>query len=541
MGKTCKSMRKGASYARNLGFPALVAVSLAGNVQAQEIALETPAPRFINFETANMLPDGTWSLKIGSHQTVNSGGGTGNQVYFGAVDWAASDRLTFGLTAQVQEDALAKPILGVTPPTRFATLGASLKYGILQSESVNVAALASVEYFQFRTSLFGTDVSDTNHVVGSLQLPVSWNASPGLQVHLTPGVSFLPDTLNGIPYYGTVAFVGLGASYQASNRLQFFAGLNQPLSGGNTIESDRSISRKTVYTAGARYAFTPKVALEGYVTNAVGISPATGILTFWPEGNEPMFGLNVQYTPNARFPQTYRPQPIRPATTRDRLLQEDGFILSSASVMDAGHGKIYGSGGSDGNWAAGVSLSPDRDFQLDALIEQYALDGSVPGSLNPTPGEARYMVGGRIRVLDQSHGDPMSWTLRVLGGRDIEDFNVGAIYIASPMSFETSERLALNLNPAVAAFGNTEIFGLGAGVNYELLDGLQVIGEVTGVSQGNAPVWAAGLRHTMSNGLVSLDLSATNSIGRHGLGTLVAQDNVRYSLGVTIATKLFNR
>lgn len=530
---------------RGTGGAAAVALALAAlpmGAQAEDSALESGATRLVNFETANMLPAGTWSLQVGSHQTsFDVGGGTGSQLYYTAIDWAATDNLLIGFSTQVQDDALVEPILGMTPPTRFLSVGFSAKYRFYDSDTVDVAAQASVEALSFRTALFGTDVTGATNVVGSLHLPVTWQAGPALQLHFTPGVSFLPDDLNGIPYYGTVATVGAGATWQASERMQVFAALNMPVSGGNTIDTARNITDELVYTAGARYAFTPKVALEGYVTNALGISPATGIVTYYPDGDEMLYGIKLHYTPNARYDSTYRRQPLNPASARDLQLQNDGFILSSAGVVEPGAGRAAFSGGDQDHWSGALAFSPDRDFQLDAIAEDYSIDGSVPAALVPTPGKARWMLGGRIRVLDQSNGDPVSFSLRVLGGRDFEDQDVGALYVAAPITWEASDRLALTVQPAGGAFGNTEVIGLGLGANYEVSDGLQLIGEVTPVSDANGTVWAAGARYTAPSGMFSVDLSATNAIGRNGYGTLIAQDDTRYSLGVSLTTDIFKR
>ena len=78
-------------------------------------------------------------------------------------------------------------------------------------------------------------------------------------------------------------------------------------------------------------------------------------------------------------------------------------------------------------------------------------------------------------------------------------------------------------------------------MNYQLFDGLELIGEVTPTDGANGTVWAAGARYTSRNGRINIDLSATNSIGRHGYGTLIAQDSTRYALGVSVTTGIFSR
>ncbi|MEL7117131.1 MAG: hypothetical protein AAGP08_16370 [Pseudomonadota bacterium] len=533
-GRSASAMR---SLWLGVSTTALLALPLAAG---SDIPLEAPMARIGHFETANMLPRDTVSVQIGTHQTgFDTGGGTGNQTYYGALEWAADDNLTLGFGALVQEDSNNEPIAGITTAIRFVSAALTAKYQFIDRAAFDVAAVASVESLEFDTALFGTNVSGATNVIGSVHVPITYQASPRLQFHVTPGVSVFPDDLNGIAYYGTVASLGVGATWQASQRLQVYGTLNQPLSGGNTIDTNRDITEVLVYTFGGRYNFTPKVALEAYVTNGVGTTPATNILTFWPDGDEPLFGLKLHYTPAVDLPDSYRPGRAPTLTARDRQLQQDGFILSTASVLSPGDIRVTASGGTDDNYAAALAISPDRDFQIDALVEEHALDGSVPTTLDPTPGSARWALGGRIRVLDQNAGDPVSLSLRVLGGRDLDDIGNGALYAAVPVTYEVNDRLAVTGQLGLGAFGNAEIIAGGIGANFEVFEGLQLIGETSVVSEGSSPVWAAGARYTPDNGIYSVDLSATNSIARHGYGSLVAQDETRFAVGVSVSTSIF--
>ncbi len=507
-----------------------------------ETPLEAPLTRFANFETGNILPKDTWAIQAGSHQTdLNTGVGTGSQLYYGAADWALGHNLQLGFTTQVIEDPLIKPVLGTSPPTRFLTTGGSLKYRFVDRPNLQVSAQASVESLRFRTSRFGTGVANADNVIGSLHLPVSLRLGQQLQFHLTPGVSVFPETLNGIPFFGTVAHLGVGATWQPNNRLQAFAAVNAPFTGGNTFDATRAIIRVPVYTVGARYAFTPKVTLEGYVTNGVGISPATGILAFYPDGDTPMYGLRVTYTPGARLRDTYRPTPLAETSARAMQLQRDGFTVGSAGVLDPGYLRFAASGGSHDNYAVAGALGLDRDLQIEGIIEDFSNDGTLAWADDPTPNSARWMAGGRIRVLDQNNGDAFSLSGRVLGGRDIETLDVGVLYVAVPASYSVSDRVTLHAEPKFTAFGSIEIVGLGLGLNVELVDGLQALAEVTPVSGGRDLVWAVGGRYDLPGAGLSVDLSATNAIGRYGMGTMVAQDEPRFALSITKEFGIFAR
>lgn len=506
---------------------------MSAGLTSAQTPLESFSTNWINFETAETLPDGALSFQIGSHQTVGSGTGTGSQLYYTALQYGLTDNFQLGVVAQEIQDETEEPILGLKAPTNFRSWGVNAKYRFVNTERVQASAVLAIEELVYRTDVFGTYASDSENMIGSFYVPVTYTANPNLQFHLTPGVSVFPDELNGIPYYGTVASLGAGVTWRASDRLLAFGSVTAPLSGGNTIASDRSITKELVYTAGARYAFTPKVGIEGYVTNGLGSTPATSIVTFYPNGDHQLFGLRLVYTPGKSYPNTYRPTPLAPVSTRMAQLDQDGFTVGSAGVMAPGDVRLGFSGGSSGNGAFVAAIGFEQDFQIDGIVEDYSNDGSLTAVDDPTPDSARWMVGGRIRVMDQNNGSPFSWSMRVLGGRDFENKDVGVLYIAVPASYDVDDRLTLHVEPKFAAFGNTRIYGLGLGVNYEVLKGFQLIGEVTPVNDGRTPAWAVGARYDFAGGGWSADFSATNAIGRYGHGTMVSQDETRFALGLS--------
>ena len=518
---------------------ALSALAMATAAATAQTPLEEANTRWINFETAETLPEKQFSFTVGSHQTIGAQNGTGNQMYYGAVDYGVTDDLQLGFSVQDFRDPIG-PIAGMTEPTNLRSFGGNLKYRFVSGERLQASALVSLEYYSFETSIFGTDVSDTDNLIGSFHVPLTYTLNPDLQFHLTPGVSVFPDSLNGFDYYGTVASLGAGVSWRASNRLLTFASVTAPLSGGNTIASDQSIQKELVFTAGARYNFTPKVALEGYVTNGFGTTPATGIITFMPEGDEPLFGLRLVYTPGQKLAYTYRQTPLAPVSQRGVRLDQDGFTVGSGRVMAPGSMRLGVSGGSDGNQAIMAAIALENDFQIEGIIEDYSDDGSLTGADDPTPDANRYMVGGRIRVLDQDNGSPFSWSLRALGGRSFGDGLVGVVYLATPASYDVNDRLTVHAEPKFFAFGDERVGGLGLGVNYEVFEGLQVIGEVTPVTDGRTATWAVGARYDLPNGKWSVDASATNAIGRYGHGTMVAQDDTRFAVGLSTRFNVSN-
>ena len=131
---------------------------------------------------------------------------------------------------------------------------------------------------------------------------------------------------------------------------------------------------------------------------------------------------------------------------------------------------------------------------------------------------------------------PLSLSARLLFGRQLDPGvpGVGVFYLEGLAGYQASDRLAVNGGVKLAAFGNTEIAGLGIGANFELFEGMQLIAEAHAVGlDADTATWAAGVRYDPAGLPISVDLGASNAIGRHGIGTLVAQDETRYSLGVS--------
>ncbi len=525
---------------------ASLAIALLGgtSVLAQDAVgtpLETHGDRLFNFETGNLLPKGALKLWVGSHQTQPgiSTAGTGNQIYYGGGEWGVSDRFQLGATFQYFQDPPHSPILGSSPDSQFFTGSLQGKYQLYNDARWAIAAKGSVEYLSFESTLFGTDPGpNKSHLVGSFQLPITYKASDQLQFHFTPGISVFPSDINGNAYYGEVAYAGAGFSWKPNQRWLAYGSVNTPLSGGNTISSTQTITKKAVWNLGARYNVSPKAAVDLFVTNAWGVTPATSILTFFPDGNATMIGATVTYTPGqgAGYRPNYRGITSEPQSARNASLQLDGFSLASADTLSPGTVQISGFYGADDNAGGALIFSPDYDGQVEFVVETPANDGSVPAGIVPNF-NARYWIGTKLRLMDQNNGSRFSLSLHPMLGRDTSAGQTGVLYLGMPMSYKANDRATITANPKFAAWGSTELYALGLGLNYQVARGFEAIAEVTPVSDGLDMVWAAGLRYQVPNSTLHLDLHATNAISRYGIGTMVAQDNVKIAFG---ATMLFN-
>lgn len=494
--------------------------------------------RIGGFETAATHHRGTLKFHVGWIQSdPRKSAGTGNQLYFGGGSYALTDRLTFGFDAQTYEDPTIDPINGSNPNIKMNTVALWGKYALYQGERLSVSGLASLEsILHLRSPIWNGTSRNVN--MAALKAPVSYQVNDRFALHVTPSVTIMPDTVNGRQFYGsTIASLGLGATWKVGQRVSFAAAVDTPVSGANTIASDGSYKKVPVWTISGKYNVTPKAALEAFVTNGVGMTPATSILTHWPEGKEVLAGLQLIYTPGANRPESYRGVPA-PVTARQASLQSDGFTLGSADVAEPGQLRTSVWGGSDSAGGVALGFSPDRDGEVQVIFEQYSKNPSAPAALVPTT-SLRYMFGPKLRFMDQNNGDAFSLTARMLYGRQIDsNAGVGVFYLDGMASYKTG-RWALSASPKIAAFGNTEVAGLGLGVNYAVSDSLELVAEVTPVAlSASTATWAAGLRYNVGDSGFAVDAHATNAIGRYGIGSMVAQDDVRVAVTLSKAFDL---
>ncbi|MCW8843121.1 MAG: hypothetical protein OQK00_06870 [Rhodobacteraceae bacterium] len=547
-----KALKKAASGRSRFAMAAVLGLAASAGL-AQEgtqnttvrAPLETHPDRFFNFTTANLLPKGTLALWVGSHQTSpgRSSVGTANQFYQGGVQYALHPRVQVGIGHSEYHDPPIDPINGSTANIRFHTTSLEGKLGLFDTGRWKMAVEGSVEHFVFRSPIFGVPTGGSaSHIIGSLHLPVTYAASDALQIHLTPGVSVLPDTIGGNAFMGTVASLGAGFSYKPSLRWTTFGSVNMPLSGGNTITDTRAIEKKPVVTLGARYNISPKATLDLFLTNGAGISPATRIMTMYPNGDHPMIGATVTYTPGRGpgYRPNYRGLPAEPLNMRQRHLQRDGITLTSADTLTPGIFNARALYGNHGAYAGILQFSPDYDGQIDVSYERFANDGSVaPGTIPSFA--SNYTIGLKLRFMDQNNGSPFSLAAVAKLGRETSSSLNGTFFVAMPMMYKASPRLALMASPKAALWGSNEYFGFGLGANYELAPGFELMGEVTPVSDGQRVVWGAGVRYYPKNSTASVELSATNAIGSQGLGTMIGQSDVKVLLGVSMALDMRRR
>jgi hypothetical protein len=522
--------------------------------KSQLTPLQLPPIRLFNLETANQLPQGAFYTNAGVRIfPKGSSSGSGLQVFHGLFEAGVTQKLQIGGHFILFDDVLGKPINGLNTNLEILGLAPQVKYQILNREKFRLGLSGSVEYLKFTTDngtaiagLFkpagSPAVVTANTIAGTLQVPLTVDVAPRFQWHVTPGVAFFPGSVNnGSDFYGTFANIGTGFSWQALKRVSFFADVNVPLGPGkNAVNSDGSFYQQVVWSGGGRFLVSPAVGVDLYATNALGQTPATRLLSFIPGGSQTAVGINLVYTPDIiqGYPTSFRPRET-PYSDRDYQLMLDGITLTSADTLSKG-ALLFDIGTNTGSATdVKIAYGISDDAQIEFLGQAFSDGSSVTfrdsrGILRDQGNSLKLGAGVKVRFLDQAKGDPISMSVK---GEFADATNrkdgTGMLRAEAAFMYQVNPQVALTFNPQFAAFGPVTLAGAGLGLNADVYRGLQLIGEFTPSFKGDKSVWSAGLRYQHAKTGLGFDIYGSNGIGRHLVGSLVAEaDDTNFGVNV---------
>ncbi|AIE73225.1 hypothetical protein D082_06960 [Synechocystis sp. PCC 6714] len=509
-----------------------IPAEIADNPPEEQTKITTPLLRqplrLLNLPTANQLLQGEVLGTFGQTQTFG-GPGTGNQTYFIYADWGLTNDLQVGWSFMYNDDPTYNAVNGSFIEQLYQSTGPNLKYNIYSDENWGISVLGSIEQFQIYSGpgLFNNANSPTlsRTVAGTVQVPISYNLSEQFQVTFTPAVNIFSDSLNSIPFYGTVFSVGVGANWRVSDQLSLFGNTIVPLSGGNSINTSREISKTPIWSFGANYAFSKAVGFELSLTNSFGGTPATGVLTLPTAANEILLGAQFKIAPLAK--EIYHID----YTDRQKRLLFDWFTLTTPYVFPTDDFGVRFTADTGGSIGGGIFYSVLQNFQMELLLS-YIGGFDTQSVIDSSQGTAtQWRLGGKLLFLNQADGDPLSISGRLTGGRDISEEEQGYFMLEFPFMYEVNNQLALLFSPKAAITGGKTPVGLGLGANYQISPAIQLIAEITPIVTGERLVWSAGLRLFPLENL-ALDLMGTNATSQLDLGELIAEPGTRFSAGI---------
>ncbi len=430
---------------------------------------------------------------------------------------------------------------------------------------------SSIEYAQPAASGVGVDriLAPNNSVVWGLGLPISYQVSDNLSLHLNPRLSIFPSKLavselegdpntirnagigfdgQSLNYYGTVAGIGVGASYHVNPNLQLLADFTQIVVGKNTIEQASNGSlfgTRPVWNAGLQYTPNNRTALGLYVTNRFSPTPASPSNLLAQPGGDYGIGLNVTYLPD--FGGTLGGE------SRTNYPDKSAFWNSPTgfpSTTLPGGSVLYQVGAaSQGQVNPSVRWGLADDFEIavthnNTKRREMSIETDVFArwGLFADRGQAGFNGGlglGLARV-------------------DGADLQLGySLYAETPFSYRLDgDRLTFHATPKLvipAQFqGVPHVLALAMGTTWKVADNTQIFGSISpsliGANQlvagnslamsGSTPVYNLGIRQLFPSGnsTYGVELYYTNGAGSTGYQSVAAlpsgdrQIGVRFSL-----------
>ena len=485
-------------------------------------------------------------------------GGTGNQNYVGRLDFGVNDKLQLSGFYSEADDPLFSAVSindQLTNPSNFwQSYGGGAQLELLSSKAWRIGLGGSIEGWNVGSggSLGAGQVSQTGspnifndsgqrvftkNLVGSLALPLSWQASKSVELTFTPGVSFLPPTQGAGQggagtFYGTNITVGAGVAWKPSTQVTLFGSGVLPLGPGtNSFNTNLEFQKVPILSGGLNYALNPRIGLEAALTNGFGGTPATAVLAL-PSANQLMYTARMVWNPQAAD------TPQLAFNKRSRSLTLGGVSVNTALVPPASVINVWANADDKGNLFGQVGWSASNDFQFilfDAGAFQQVSPITPLVSTYANNGGFNQRFGGKAVFLQQLRGAPLTASSAITLGRnyDASSFQ-GYLYAEAIGTWEANDWLALNLNPKLAWSGVDTPFGIGVSANVQLGSSFQLIPEVNAVATDGGSSNATLSLRWLPRPTTALDIYVSNAAGVYDIGQLLRNDSARVGAKFTI-------
>ena len=322
---------------------------------------------------------------------------------------------------------------------------------------------------------------ETQNLIGSISLPLTWHANRKWQFTLNPGISFLPSS-QGIDqggageFYGTNPYISGGLLWQPIPDIGLTAAITQPLgSGTNSFDRNLKYYRAPVLSGGLNWHLNPRVALQAQLTNGFGTTPATALLTL-PSDNRLGYSAKLVLTPDAAD----TPQP--PLSSRQRSLSLGGLTVNTALVPPETISIARISTDTEGNIdkSIGYSFSNILQFNFSRSSGNNVPQDSPQARTYLNDSATNWRGSGKAILTSPLRGAPLWSALRLSFGRSIDATDntaQGYLFAETPFTWETNPRIAFKINPKFAWSGTGNLWGLGISTNIHLTPHWEIIPE----------------------------------------------------------------
>lgn len=502
--------------------------------------------------TASVLSHEEWRLISSTISPFKYASGTGNQNYSIRIDYGLSDSLQISGFYSEADDPLNKPIIGrdIRPGNFWEVWGAGARLKFLTNKNWSLALNSSLESWTVGSGgsdSFGQNSGDkaspnifndsgkrveTQNLIGSISLPLTWYKKKNLQFTFTPGISFLPSSQGegqggAGEFYGTNPYLSGGLLWQPIPEIGLTTSIIQPFGNGtNSFNRNLKYSRVPVLTGGLNWHLNPRIALQGQLTNGFGATPATALLTL-PSDNSLGYSASFVFTTDA--PDT--PQP--PLSPIQQSLSLGGLTVNTALVPPDSTRLVKIGADTKGNLDTILGFSISNIFHLDFYRSETQ---GVP----QTTAQARKFAGdgainlrgsGKAVLTSPLRGAPIWSALRISFGRNMDAINNtanGYLFAETPLTWEVNSKIAFNINPKVAWTGAGNLWGFGLGGNIQVAPRWELIPE-TNIILGSQLKSnnTLGLRWNVRND-VAIEAYGSTASSVLDIGQLLNSEQIRW-------------
>ena len=425
----------------------------------------------------------------------------------------------------------------------FQELALDIKQQIWQNDS-QTQALSGVlslawgsRPFSFRQE-DGRLVEDGEQqgITPALQFPFTTTVNDKFRFTISPTVAFFNQRnalhLHQSPIddpgsFGTTFGLGGALSYNITPDLILWGDAFFPITGNNSVSRSSGKTAKTIaYNAGLRYLVNPRVALDLFASNTLG---STGPLALTADRGRTALGVGVSFMPdfipgNRRYPNQFGAQSNQTPTPKT----VDGLAFFDGGTIPGGRAHLDVQGGSQGVLAA-LRYGLVEDLEVGVYLDY------VSGQVD----ESEQGFSGKVRLLNQAAGDPLTLSLATTLGLTNENFvnfvsnkrdefkrldldkrvpfilqgddgTRGQLFVATvslPLQYQFDSGAAVWFTPTwgFVQRNGTEIAGFNLGGSVPVARDVSILGEIGanfasegnaffGDTRANAIPWSVGLR-----------------------------------------------
>ncbi|HSG49252.1 MAG TPA: hypothetical protein VLA43_15635, partial [Longimicrobiales bacterium] len=495
-----------------------------------------PLTRLHLFPGTEFLPPWTASIEFG--QTTTFGGGTadggpgsGNQTYHGWLEIGLPGPVALLGILEQNDDPTWSRLGGTRYAKEIFAIGGGARALLGTWRGVRVAAEATLASLQLKSDpgLFNPEpgLTRTGHLSGSASLALGIPLSPAWTVTAAPGVVILPDSVTGLPFFGWSGVLGVGVDGELAPGWRAFAAGEVLLGPGtNSVDARFRYRRVPAGSAGLVHQASSRVQVTGYLTNLAGGTPATRLLT--QLGAVPLqWGARVRYAPwepeRERGPS--RDDAGGPGASPDPAATEGGIALAPAGTLPTLAAELRATTQEDRSLSARLRMGLSSELEVElALVRVPGLDAEPALGIRLGDG-LHYRMGGKLQLLAERWGHPITVGARVAVGRD-GDTGQGYLVAELPVRRMLAPWAAVTVAPMLLQTGGESPVFLGVAAVLGRREGVQVVLEPTvrltdlPGTEGRFP-WAAAVRSPAWNGLRA-EAFATTTLGLAGVGRFLA-------------------